>query len=59
MIQIIFQRDTTYGVFRDALYLPADHTFTEAEIEAMMQERVDNWIAVIETPSDIETPPEE
>lgn len=50
MIQVVFERDTEYGVYRDALYLPADHTFTEAEIDAMMQERVDNWIAVIETP---------
>jgi len=50
MIQIVFERDTVYGVYRDALYLPADHAFTDVEIEAMKQERVDNWIAVIETP---------
>ena len=49
-IQLIFHRDTKYGVYRDALYLPVDHTFTEAEIEAMEQERVDNWIAIIEAP---------
>lgn len=50
MIQIVFERDTVYGVYRDALYLPTDHAFTDAEIEAMKQERVDNWIAVIDTP---------
>lgn len=33
--------------YSDALYLPADHTFTDAEIEAMKQARFDAWVAVI------------
>lgn len=56
MIQIIFEADTKYGVFRDALYLPDDHSLTETEIDAMKQQRVDNWLAIVEAPP-IEEPP--
>lgn len=45
---IVFSFDTNYGTFRDALHLPDDHTFTDSEIEAMKQQRLDNWIALIE-----------
>jgi hypothetical protein len=50
MIQIIFEFDTQYGVYRDALNLPEDHTLTDEQIAAMKQERVDNWIAIITAP---------
>ena len=50
MIKIDFEFDSTYGVFRDALHLPEDHTFTEAEIEAMKQQRFDNWWAAVNAP---------
>jgi hypothetical protein len=64
MIKIDFSFDTQYGVYRDALHLDDNHSFTEQEIEAMKQERVDNWIAVITTPTEqveeiIEEPTEE
>jgi hypothetical protein len=49
-MKIIFEFDTPYGLFRDALHLPDDHTFTDDEIQAMKQERVDNWIAVVTAP---------
>jgi hypothetical protein len=49
-MKIDFTFDTKYGVFNDAISLPDDHTFTEGEIEAIKQERVDNWIAVITAP---------
>jgi hypothetical protein len=39
-----------HGKFRDALNLPDDHGFSEAEIEAMKQQRFDNWVAVVEAP---------
>lgn len=39
-----------YGVYKDALCLPDDHSFTDSEIEAMKQQRYDNWVAYIETP---------
>jgi hypothetical protein len=35
---------------RDALLLPDDHTLTDAEIEAMKQQRFDNWYTIITTP---------
>ena len=49
-MQIKFTFKTQYGAFTDALYLDEDHTFTEAAIEAMKQERLSNWIAMIESP---------
>lgn len=55
MIKIDFSFDTHYGVYRDALYLDDNHNLTEQEIEAMKQERVNNWIAVIESPPEPES----
>jgi hypothetical protein len=49
-MQIRFTFKTRHGPFSDALYLDEDHTFTEAEIEAMKQERLNNWLAIIESP---------
>lgn len=51
MVQIIFEFETQYGIFRDALYLPEDHGLTDAEIDALKQERLDNWVAFV-TPKD-------
>jgi len=48
---IDFEFDTKYGTFRDALVLPDDHTYTDAELETMKQTRLDNWIAIVEAPS--------
>lgn len=50
MIKIDFEFDTAYGKFRDALYLPDDHTYTDAEIQAMKEQRRDNWIAIVSNP---------
>jgi hypothetical protein len=49
-MQIKFAFETKYGQFSDALHLDEGHTFTDDEIEAMKQERLTNWIAVIEAP---------
>jgi hypothetical protein len=49
-MKIDFEFDTAHGMFRDALHLPDDHTFTDEEIQAMKQQRVDNWIAVVTAP---------
>lgn len=56
MSKIDFEFDTPHGVFRDALHLPDDHTFTDAEIQAMKEQRRDNWIAVVTAPP-VEEPP--
>ena len=50
MIKLDFEFETQYGVYRDALYLEDNHTFIEQEIDAMKQQRVDNWIDIIENP---------
>jgi hypothetical protein len=49
-MKIDFEFQTEYGMYRDALYLEDDHTFTWNELETMKQQRVDNWIAVITAP---------
>ena len=51
-MKIIFSFDTQYGKFCDALHLPEDHTLTEAEIEAMKQQRLDNWLLAINPPQE-------
>jgi hypothetical protein len=49
-MKIDFEFTTQYGVFRDALYLEDNHTLSEAEINALQQERLDNWLNAIESP---------
>ena len=58
-MKIDFEFETPHGKFADALHFPDDHTFTDAEIQAMKQQRVDNWIAVVTAPPVEETPPAE
>jgi len=41
--------DGTYS-YTDALHLPENHSFTEEQIEAMKQERFDNWLNMILNP---------
>lgn len=50
-IRIDFQIEHEPGlVYGDALHLPADHSFTEEQIEAMKQDRYQAWVAVINDP---------
>lgn len=44
-MQILFEFDTEYGIYKDALNLEDDHTFSDDELTQMKQNRVDNWIA--------------
>ena len=57
-MKIDFEYDTPHGVFRDALHLPDDHGFSDSEIEAMKEQRRDNWIAVVTAPPVEEPAPE-
>ena len=57
MVKIDFYFETPYGRFSDALYLPEDHAYSDAEIEAMKEQRRDNWIAIVTAPPVEETPP--
>ena len=46
-MKIDFSFDTQYGMFSDAIVLPDDHTLTDDEIEAMKQQQLNNWLAII------------
>ena len=50
MVVIDFERDTEYGVFRDAITLPDDHTLSQDEIDSLMQQRVDAWVDHVKNP---------
>lgn len=50
MIKIDFEFDTPHGVYRDALHLPTNHGMSDAQIEALKRQRVDNWIAAVTAP---------
>jgi hypothetical protein len=52
MVKIDFSFESEYGTFADALILSDDHTFTDVEIEAIKQQRLDDWIAVITASSE-------
>ena len=51
-IKINFIKSSEDGVYSlsDALHLPANHTYTDEEIEAMKQQRFDNWLYMIMNP---------
>lgn len=56
MVKIDFEFDSPYGVFRDAIHLPDDHGLTDDQIQAMKQQRFDNWLAIVNAPP-VEEPP--
>lgn len=47
MVKIDFEFETEHGIFRDAIWLPDGHTYSDAEIESMKIERKNNWIEII------------
>lgn len=53
-MKIDFEFTTQYGIFRDALYLDDNHALSEAEINALKQERLDNWLYAVENPPEPE-----
>lgn len=56
MIKIDFEFQTEFGTFRDALHLPDNEIFTEEQLAAMKQQRLDNWLAIINAPAPEEVP---
>lgn len=50
MTKIDFEFDTPHGLFRDALVLPDDHGLSDAEIDAMKQQRLNGWIEFVTRP---------
>lgn len=52
-MKIDFEFTTQYGKFADALWFPDDQPLpSEAELNAMKQQRLDNWIAAVTAPQD-------
>jgi hypothetical protein len=51
---IDFEFTTKYGVFRDALHLPDDHSYTDEQIAEMQAERLNNWLLIVENPPEPE-----
>jgi hypothetical protein len=49
-MKIDFQFTTQYGTFSDALFFEDDAIPSDSDIEAMKQQRLANWVAVIEAP---------
>ena len=50
MVRIDFTKTDGIYTLQDALYLPDDNQLSDSEIEALKQERFDNWVAVLLTP---------
>jgi hypothetical protein len=54
-MEIVFEFDTEYGKFEDALWFPDDEPLPPPEeIEAMKLERLNNWLELVapaETPT--------
>ena len=58
-MKIDFERHhATWGKFADALHLPDNHTFTLDQIEAMKDERFNNWVNAVENPAPAPVEPE-
>ena len=49
-MKIDFCFDTQYAKYCDALHLPDNHGLSDEQIEAMKQQRLDNWLALITAP---------
>ena len=59
MQQIIFEFKTKHGVFKDALWLEDDHTFTPEELDAMKMERLTTWWTFVDPESELVILPNE
>jgi hypothetical protein len=58
-IKIDFTKTSEDGVysFSDAIHLPANHSYTDEEIETMKQERFDRWLnMILNPPEPVEDP---
>lgn len=56
MVTIDFELTQNGYTLKDAIILPDDHELTDVEIEAIKQQRFDNWYAVVTTPPVEEVP---
>jgi hypothetical protein len=49
-MKIDFEFNTEHGVFKDALHFYGDVIPSDAEIETMKQQRLNNWLAIVNAP---------
>ena len=49
-MKIDFEIKKDNWIFRDAISLPDDHQYTDADIEAMKQARFDRWYEMVTNP---------
>lgn len=57
-MKIDFEIKKDNWVFRDAITLPDDHQYTDAQIEAMKQARFAAWYEIVKNPPVEEVPQE-
>lgn len=57
-MKIDFEIKKDNWVFRDAITLPDDHQYTDAQIEAMKQARFAAWYEIVTNPPVEEVPQE-
>ena len=46
-MKIDFSINTEFGIFNDALILDDDITYLDNDIEIMKQNRLNNWLAIV------------
>jgi len=51
-MKIDFEFETPYGKFADALWFSDGVVPSDEEVEAMKQERLNNWLALVSPPSE-------
>ncbi len=56
---IQFEFDTELGVYKDTLHFSDNEVPSSEVIEAMKQERLTNWLAFVNTASQVSTPEEQ
>ena len=52
IVQVQFEQQTDYGLFRDSLNIPKEEfdQMDELEIEERKQNRIDKWVAYMKNP---------
>ena len=54
-IQVIFRVETQYGPFQDALWFSPEEyaNLTQEDLNTLEQQKIDNWLTMMSTPSPI------
>jgi hypothetical protein len=55
-IKIDFTISNGVYSYTDCLHLPANHTYTEEQLQAMKQERFDRWVDAVTNPPPVVIP---